>query len=130
VLEAMASGCPVIGSSVGAIPELLAGVPGCSTVPPGDQDALVDALMETSRRTLPRNGARERICAQFGLAPMAERYEQVYSEALERRGLDRMPGVAAQSVAPPPRRRERVIVGRPSGVVRPESTSARDAAQP
>jgi glycosyltransferase involved in cell wall biosynthesis len=130
VLEAMACGCPVIGSSVGAIPDLLAGVPGCTTVPPGDQDALVEALMETSRRTLPRSGARERVCAQFGLAPMAERYEQIYREALERRVIETVPAVEEQAAAAPaPRQRERVVVARSPATPQPRP-SPRDAAQP
>jgi glycosyltransferase involved in cell wall biosynthesis len=126
VLEAMACGCPVIGSSVGAIPELLAGVPGCTTIPPGDQEALVEALMETSRRTLPRSGARERVCAQFGLTPMAERYEQIYAEALAHRAIGPGTAIAARRTEPAVRRRE-IIVARPG---RPTTQPPRDAAQP
>jgi glycosyltransferase involved in cell wall biosynthesis len=43
-LEAMACGCPVVGSTAGAVPEVTGGAAPC--VPPGDPDALAVALRE------------------------------------------------------------------------------------
>jgi glycosyltransferase involved in cell wall biosynthesis len=43
VLESLAAGTPIVGSAVGGIPNGL-------LVPPGDSDALADALAEFSRQ--------------------------------------------------------------------------------
>jgi glycosyltransferase involved in cell wall biosynthesis len=45
-VEAMSSGLPVIGTPVGGAAEFLAGGSNCLLFPPGDVDALVDALHE------------------------------------------------------------------------------------
>jgi glycosyltransferase involved in cell wall biosynthesis len=45
LLEAMARGCPCIGSNVGGIPELLAEA---DLVPPGDPEALAEKIMEVA----------------------------------------------------------------------------------
>jgi L-malate glycosyltransferase len=44
VVEAMASGCPVVASRVGAVPELVADRETGILVPPGDRDALAAAV--------------------------------------------------------------------------------------
>ena len=45
ILEALSCGCPVVGTTVGGIPELV--VPGCGLlVPPGDTAALAQAIQE------------------------------------------------------------------------------------
>jgi L-malate glycosyltransferase len=85
VLEAMACGCPVLASAVGAIPELLSGVAGCCMVPAGDQDALVDAMMAIPRRREPRLAARQRVLDGYSVARMAEQYQRVYADALMQR---------------------------------------------
>jgi len=97
VLEALACGCPVVASAVGEIPALLAGLPDCRTLPAGNQDALVDALMAIPMRSQPRLQARTRIVERYSVARMAERYEQIYTEALRSRG-DRH-GIAERSLA-------------------------------
>ena len=45
LLEAMARGCPCIGSNVGGIPELLAEA---DLVPPGDPEALAEKILEVA----------------------------------------------------------------------------------
>jgi glycosyltransferase involved in cell wall biosynthesis len=46
LLEAMARGCPCIGSDVGGIPELL---PARDLAPPGDSEKLAEKIMEVAR---------------------------------------------------------------------------------
>jgi glycosyltransferase involved in cell wall biosynthesis len=66
LLEAMASGLPVIGADVGPTRELLAGGGGV-TVAPGDADALVGAI-----RSLAADPARRRELATAGIASAAQ----------------------------------------------------------
>ncbi|MFU8831114.1 MAG: glycosyltransferase [Wenzhouxiangella sp.] len=82
VLEALACGCPVIASAVGAIPDLLEGIPGCSTVPAGNREALVDALMSLEPRQQPVHAARDRVNDLYSGARMATRYTGIYREAI------------------------------------------------
>ena len=112
VLEALACGCPVVASAVGAIPELLAGVPGCRTVPAGDQEALVEALLAVPRRSLPRAGGRERVVSLHGLGAMAQRYDTLYREALEQRNEGVPAAPRPCNGAPPDQLRERILIER------------------
>jgi L-malate glycosyltransferase len=82
VLEALACGCPVVASAVGGIPDLLDSVIGCSLVPPGDQEALVDALLAVPLRSRALQPARARVLQRHSLATMAEQYDTVYREAI------------------------------------------------
>jgi glycosyltransferase involved in cell wall biosynthesis len=100
VLEAMACGCPVLASAVGSIPDVLSGVPGCSIVPAGNQDALVDALMTIPRRRQPRMAARQRVIASYSVARMADQYEEVYRGAMEAR-RERLPQAGGEVAALP-----------------------------
>jgi len=70
LLEAMACGCSVIASQVGGIPEVITSDSEGWLVPPGDVDALAQALLkslsdEPSARAQGRN-ARERVQREFG----------------------------------------------------------------
>jgi glycosyltransferase involved in cell wall biosynthesis len=82
VLEAMASGLPVIASAVGGNPELVEeGVTG-QLVPRGDVMALGaaidDYLGDPHLRALHGKAGRERAAQQFGLDRMCAAYDGLY----------------------------------------------------
>lgn len=80
VLDAMALGIPVVGTSAGGIPELLAGGAG-RLVPPGDPAALADAVLAVLENPEARAAqvakAREAV-REFSDERMAEGVLQVY----------------------------------------------------
>lgn len=90
VVEAMASGCPVVASAVGAIPEML----GINTdkpcgimVPVKNVNALKDAISElltdfNKARILGRNGM-ERVLEQYTLSSVCEQYERIWENAVK-----------------------------------------------
>jgi sugar transferase (PEP-CTERM/EpsH1 system associated) len=86
ILEAMASGLPVIATAVGATAELV--MPGTTgrLVPPGDAGALADGLVELEKdaaaaSALGRAG-RQRVEQRFSLSSMVAAYESVYQRVL------------------------------------------------
>jgi glycosyltransferase involved in cell wall biosynthesis len=82
VLEAMASGLPVVATAVGGNPELVRHGDTGTLVPPMDTAALTAALLayvEDARRRLDHGrAARERAVARFSLEGMLERYTALY----------------------------------------------------
>jgi glycosyltransferase involved in cell wall biosynthesis len=83
VTEALALGTPVVGTSVGAVPDLL-GTDGL-VVTPGDVDALARAMGrlvddEHLRHQLAREG-RARVAERYTWPKVAEAYSKVYREA-------------------------------------------------
>ena len=89
ILEAMASGLPVLASAVGGNPELVAaGVTG-ALFQPGDDGALAGMLLDYAsdpeRRAREGAAARRRIEADFSLTRMAAAYQAVYEAALANR---------------------------------------------
>lgn len=89
VVQAMATGLPVLGTAVGGLPEVIVdGVTGRLT-PAGDIPALADALVQLisdhdSRQRLGA-AALQRAREQFGAPLCAERHLTVYQELLSRR---------------------------------------------
>ncbi len=73
VLEAAAAGLPLISTSVGGIPEIVAGTD-TQLVPPGDADALstamLDALINTHAAAARANRLRENVSSKFTVAGM------------------------------------------------------------
>ncbi len=82
VLESLSCGCPVIASAAGAIPELLEGLDGCQTVPPGDAAGLTAALLELPADGVPLMAAHQRISQHYSGANMATRYSGIYRSAV------------------------------------------------
>jgi len=83
MLEALATGVPVVASGVGGIPEVLQGMEAGRLVPPADVDALVSAMKEfllSGRDSLFDLGkkARKQVEEKFSLAGVARNFEQVY----------------------------------------------------
>lgn len=90
VLEAMATGLPVVASRVGGLPELVLEGRTGALVPPADADALAEVLAAyvTDPEAVPVQGraARERAEQAFSLESMVARYVDLYGELLQRRG--------------------------------------------
>jgi glycosyltransferase involved in cell wall biosynthesis len=88
LVEAMASGLPVIGSDVGGIPEVVGSGESGMLVPPGDAKSLEAALEQLvtdpeRRRTLGAAG-RARAESVYSWDRVTEALEQVYEDALRR----------------------------------------------
>lgn len=81
LLEAMASGVPVIVTNVGGMPEVVNKNCGM-IIPVGDSQALVDALLDTIKNSKEATErvqlARARILAEYSQAHMVEVYRKVY----------------------------------------------------
>ncbi len=88
ILEAMATGLPVIATRVGGNPELVADGEEGRLVPSGDVDAMADAIgayaaaPELARRH--GRNARARALRDFSLDVMVERYLSLYERLLGR----------------------------------------------
>jgi glycosyltransferase involved in cell wall biosynthesis len=90
LLEAMAAGRAIVASRVSAIPEVVEdGVTGF-LVPPGDSDALAEALVTLRRDGVKRErlgiAGAERLRRQFTLERMVERTIEVYRAVLDESG--------------------------------------------
>jgi starch synthase len=89
-LEAMACGTAVVGSRVGGVPEVVAEGAAGLLVPPGDPEALADALNALLRdpawaEAMGRAG-RERAVNEFGWGAIAEQTAALYSELVSASG--------------------------------------------
>ena len=79
VLEAMSHGIPVIGSTVGEVPRLLARSGQGKPIPPGDEPALRTALLDTLVQPPMRDlKAMEYVRSHHSLEVMAEKYLALY----------------------------------------------------
>ncbi|QYF87496.1 glycosyltransferase family 4 protein [Brevundimonas sp. PAMC22021] len=81
-LEAMASGAPVVATTVGAFPKLVIEGETGSLIPPGDVEAMAAAvarwLDDEAGRTAAGEAARRRVEAHFSLEAEAEGLNAVY----------------------------------------------------
>jgi glycosyltransferase involved in cell wall biosynthesis len=93
ILEAMASGLPVVATQVGGNAELVREGETGVLVPPGDPVALAAALRRYLRdpalRRAHAQAARERATASFSMEAMVRAYLGVYDHQLRRPALAR-----------------------------------------
>ena len=99
IIEAMAAGVPVVGTAIGAVPDLIRdGIEG-RVVEPGDVEALAGALEQliTDPALRLRMGAavRERAQAAHDLPQLGRRLADLYAAVLEDREPARTPTPAA-----------------------------------
>jgi len=89
ILEAMASGRPVIATAVGGNPELVVDGETGLLVPPNDSPAMAAAIMKLLRDPELRRQmgwlGRQRVEEKFSLEVMVRNYANVYLEAFRRR---------------------------------------------
>lgn len=81
VLEAMASGLPIVGVDALALPELIQSDVNGFLTPPEDEQALADAmarLLRSEDLRLEMGNASRQIALQHGLPRVAELYEAIY----------------------------------------------------
>ena len=83
---AMAYGVPVVATSVGGLPEAVYHGRSGTIVPPGDPDALADAiaeiLLDAQKRARLAQGARDLATGELSWARVAELTEEVYMEVV------------------------------------------------
>jgi L-malate glycosyltransferase len=110
ILESMAAGVPVVASSVGGNPELLATDRGI-LVSPGDAEALASAieclLQNPAMRAEFARNSRRFVESNFTVAMMRKRHEDLYAELLE-----------TKASRPSPRRSSSYLGGSPSRPLR------------
>lgn len=91
IIEAMASGLPVVAAAVGGNPELVDDGATGSLVPPQDPDTMArilgDYLDEPARRAAHGAAGRARALANFSMQAMVDNYLSVYDEVLAAKPL-------------------------------------------
>ncbi len=91
ILEAMATGLPVVATAVGGNPELVADGRTGTLVPPADSGRLAEAILRYfDDRELQREhgqAGRQRVEQCFSLDRMVDRYELLYQRVLTKRGF-------------------------------------------
>jgi glycosyltransferase involved in cell wall biosynthesis len=80
IIEGMAAGLPVISTDVGGVTDILDGGKLGTVVPPGDADALAQAMRRALDGDHPdATAAQEAVLARFDIAPRAQEIRDFYS---------------------------------------------------
>jgi glycosyltransferase involved in cell wall biosynthesis len=94
VLEAAAAGCPIVATRTGGIPEAVAHERSALLVPPGDADALAEAvrrLLDDGDLANRLRGEARTAVARFTMAATAEGVAAAYAAVLAARSAGRLP---------------------------------------
>lgn len=87
LLEAMASGCPVVATAVGGIPEIVSSTDTGLLVPAGDPaslaHALADLLCHQDKSQRLGKAGQEWACTQFSVSTMVTHHERLYEQLIE-----------------------------------------------
>ncbi|MBN2183810.1 MAG: glycosyltransferase [Candidatus Krumholzibacteriota bacterium] len=90
ILESMAAGTPVVSTSVGGIPELVVDGETGILVPPGNPEALAEAILNLVRDADLRHemgkASRARVERHFSTGIMVEKYCAAYGKLLDLKG--------------------------------------------
>jgi glycosyltransferase involved in cell wall biosynthesis len=89
LVESLYLGTPVVSTTAGGIPEIVDHAKDGILVPPGDPNALEDALAalltDTDRWQRLKGAGMARVAARFGFDTMVRAYERVYEDVLASR---------------------------------------------
>lgn len=103
MLEAMLAGCPIVGSNVDAIGEILAdGTAGIAVQPADIQDLIhgIETLAtDAKRRSALGEGARKKVLTQLSPAIEKENWLIVYNRVLKKGLDDRIPAITPTFVS-------------------------------
>jgi glycosyltransferase involved in cell wall biosynthesis len=102
ILEAMASGLPVVATAVGGVPEAVINGKTGILVPPNNPEALADAIFQLASNEALRQqmgmNARQRVAGLFDVKRITREYERLYIEELNRRLKERNHVKTAKSI--------------------------------
>lgn len=86
VIEALAAGCPVVSTYVGGLPDLLDHGDLGVLVPPGDAEALAQAIVDTYRNPPDGRRAQELMLDRYGIARLVRDLDSLYRGLLAKKG--------------------------------------------
>jgi glycosyltransferase involved in cell wall biosynthesis len=89
ILEAMATGLPIIATDVGGNPELVSNEINGTLIPASNPEVMAETLLDyvndSEKRQRHGEQSRQRALSEFSLATMVSRYQGVYDQLLGHR---------------------------------------------